>query len=95
MTDPPVVSVDEASPGLWIPLYPDMWRRAMSLQDALQTGWGAVPVITTATDVNGKFAVDLFAAAYHMEDHGPERSQKYISSSPGWKEDRRFQWICP
>ena len=78
MTDPPVVSVDEATRFV-IPLLSGHVGGANELARRIADGLGAVPVITTATDVNGKFAVDLFAAAYHMKIMDRKEAKKYIN----------------
>lgn len=61
MTDPPVVAVDEAGQ-FAVPLLSGHVGGANRLALRIGDILGAVPVITTATDVNGLFAVDLFAA---------------------------------
>lgn len=61
MTDPPVVVVDEAG-RFSIPILSGHVGGANALASRIGECIGAVPVITTATDVNGLFAVDVFAA---------------------------------
>ena len=61
MTDPPVVAADEAG-HFCIPLLSGHVGGANELAERM-AGWlQGIPVITTATDVNGVFAVDVFAA---------------------------------
>lgn len=61
MTDPPVVAADEAG-HFCIPLLSGHVGGANELAEQM-AGWlQGIPVITTATDVNGVFAVDVFAA---------------------------------
>lgn len=61
-TDPAVVVVDEGG-NFAVPLLSGHLGGANALARALAKACGAVPVITTATDVNGLFAVDLWAKA--------------------------------
>ena len=62
--DPAVVCVDEAGQ-FAIPLLSGHVGGANRLAETVASGIGAVPVVTTATDVEKKFAVDVFA-----KDHG-------------------------
>ena len=59
-TDSAVVVMDEKA-GYVIPLLSGHLGGAVELSNQLAVWTGAVPVQTTATDVQGKFAVDVFA----------------------------------
>ena len=64
-TDPAVLVLDEK--GLFaIPLLSGHLGGANALAETLAASLGATPVITTATDVNGLFAVDVFAKHNHL-----------------------------
>lgn len=78
-TDPAVLVIDEAGQYV-ISLLSGHIGGANQL--ALQTAGmiGAVPVITTATDVNGKFAVDVFARQNHLRI-GSMKAAKEISAA--------------
>lgn len=60
--DPAVVVVDEGG-NFAVPLLSGHLGGANALAERWPKACGAVPVITTATDVNGLFAVDLWAKA--------------------------------
>ena len=60
MTDPPVVAADEAG-HFCIPLLSGQVGGANELAERMADWLQGIPVITTATDVNGVFAVDVFA----------------------------------
>lgn len=60
LSDSPVVSLDEAGTFV-IPLLSGHMGGANELAEQIAEQIGAIPVITTATDVNQTFAVDVFA----------------------------------
>ena len=63
--DPAVICVDEL--GLYsIPVLSGHIGGGNDLASRIATAIGAKPVITTATDINGKFSVDSFATARKM-----------------------------
>lgn len=74
-TDPAVVVVDEGG-SFAVPLLSGHLGGANALARALAKACGAVPVITTATDVNGLFAVDLWAKAQNCTVLEPERIKR-------------------
>lgn len=66
LTDSPVLVMDEAGKFL-IPLLSGHAGGANELAKEIAKKMGATPVITTATDVNGLFAVDVFAVKNKLE----------------------------
>ena len=77
--DPAVVAVDEGG-NFAVPLLSGHLGGANALARALAKACGAVPVITTATDVNGLFAVDLWAKAQNCAVLEPEHI-KHVSGA--------------
>lgn len=63
--DSPVLVMDELGQYV-IPILSGHMGGANELAGLIAAGTGAVPVITTATDLNGAFAVDLFAKKNHL-----------------------------
>lgn len=66
LSDPPVVAVDEAG-RFCVPLLSGHVGGANELALEIADELGAAAVVTTATDVNGLFAADLFAAGNGLE----------------------------
>ncbi|MGF7143045.1 cobalt-precorrin 5A hydrolase [Anaerotaenia torta] len=65
LTDPPVLVMDEAGQFV-IPVLSGHYGGANALAKQLADRIGATAVITTATDVNGLFAVDVFAKSNNL-----------------------------
>lgn len=77
-TDPAVICIDET--GRWvIPILSGHLGGANALARRLAALTGGEAVITTATDLNGLFAVDLWAKAQDMAVLQPERI-KHVSA---------------
>ena len=78
-TDPAVVVLDECG-RFAIPLLSGHLGGANDLARRLAKACGAVPVITTATDANGVFAVDEWAKHQHCLVVEPARIRKVSSA---------------
>ena len=101
-TDPAVVVLDECG-RFSVPLLSGHLGGANALARALAEACGAIPVITTATDANGVFAVDEWAKAQGCAVLEPERiklvSGALLAGHParrggvGW--GRRSSGFCP
>lgn len=91
-SDPAVVAVDEGG-HFAVPLLSGHLGGANALARSIAGVCGAVPVITTATDVNGLFAVDLWAKAQGCALLEPERIKNISGALLAGKTVRYFsQW---
>ena len=90
-TDPAVVAVDEGG-RFAIPLVSGHLGGANDLAQAVAAHLGAIPVITTATDGRGLFAVDSWAKTQGCLVKEPERI-KWVSSNV--LDGKQIQLRCP
>ena len=81
-TDPAVVVVDEGGQ-FAISLASGHMGGANELTRQVAACLGATPVVTTATDVNGKFAVDVFAVKNGLAITSMRRSEA----------ERKIRWL--
>lgn len=75
LTDPAVVAADEGG-RFAVSLVSGHVGGANALAEGVAAAVGALPVITTATDVGGKFSPDSFAAANALHILEPELAKK-------------------
>ncbi|MBQ6315831.1 MAG: cobalamin biosynthesis protein, partial [Mogibacterium sp.] len=80
LTDPPVIVMDEMGLHV-IPVLSGHMGGANALALEISAATGADPVITTATDINGAFAVDLFAKENGLRIADREGIAKVSSSA--------------
>lgn len=73
-TDPAVVSIDELGK-FSVPLLSGHIGGANDLAIALGEALGAMPVITTATDINKRFSVDAWAVRNGLRIHSLDRAK--------------------
>lgn len=92
-TDPAVVVVDDGG-GFAVPILSGHLGGANDLARSIAALCGAVPVITTATDVNGVFAVDEWAKRQGCAIQNPEHI-KVISSKLLSGQTAYFYSACP
>lgn len=72
ITDPAVLVVDDNG-HFCIPILSGHVGGANKVATQISQKLGATPVITTATDINGKFAVDTFAKEHNLVIVNPEK----------------------
>lgn len=89
-SDPAVVVVDEAGRFV-IPILSGHLGGGNALASRLSALLGAVPVITTATDVNGVFAVDDWARRTGCRVDNPERIKEISAALLRGEE---VFWVC-
>ena len=77
-SDPAVISIDEQGKFV-IPLLSGHIGGANSLAAGIAVFLKAIPVITTATDVNGLFAVDEWAARHNMSIFNMDAAKTFAS----------------
>jgi len=92
-TDPAVVVLDEAGK-FCIPILSGHVGGANALAEKAAEITGAVPVITTATDREGRFAVDVFAKEHHLICV-PESLCKEVSAASAAGENIGFYSAFP
>ena len=80
LTDPPVIVIDELGRFV-IPLLSGHVGGANELAQDIADAAGAVPVITTATDINKAFSADLFAKEHGLTISNREGIARVASSS--------------
>lgn len=80
LTDPPVIVIDELGRFV-IPLLSGHVGGANELAGDISDAIGAVPVITTATDINEAFSADLFAKEHGLTIENREGIARVASSS--------------
>jgi cobalt-precorrin 5A hydrolase len=82
LTDPAVLSVDERGQFV-IPLLAGHIGGANELARCLAMSLGATPCVTTATDVNGLFAVDEWAARNNMVLESLKEAKEFAAALVG------------
>ncbi len=80
LTDPPVVVIDDGA-AFVIPLLSGHLGGANELAIRLSEKLGAIPVITTSTDVNSTFSPDLFAKSNNLRIRNREGIKKTAAKS--------------